>query len=129
VTGSLLLDTNIVIGLLANERSVVDRFSKDTGFYIPAIVVGELYFGAYNSGRVEKNLKRINAFLEKSTVLSIDRLTATYFASIRRLLRQKGKPIPENDVWIAALAQQYDLKVATRDDHFAVVDDLGVEFF
>jgi predicted nucleic acid-binding protein len=81
---------------------------------------------AYYSGRVESNLGRIDTFLEKSTVLSIDRLTASHYASIRscgwcgrdyrsfltashyasirRLLRLKGKPIPENDVWIAALA-------------------------
>lgn len=128
MNGSLLLDTNIVIDLLANEGSVVDRFPRDMGFYIPSIVVGELYFGAYYSGRIESNPERIDAFLEKATVLAADRLTASHYASIRRLLRQKGKPIPENDVWIAALAQQHDLKVATRDSHFTLIDGLKVEF-
>jgi len=46
---------------------------------------------------------------------------------VRDRLRLKGRPIPENDIWIAAVALQHGLPLATRDDHFNEVDGLRVE--
>jgi tRNA(fMet)-specific endonuclease VapC len=43
------------------------------------------------------------------------------------LLRAKGHPIPENDIWIAAHAQQYELTLVTRDAHFSAVEGIGIE--
>jgi len=43
---------------------------------------------------------------------------------VKNALLAKGRPIPENDVWIAALARQHDLVLVTRDEHFAEVDGL-----
>jgi len=39
-------------------------------------------------------------------------------------LFKKGNPVPENDIWIAALAMEHDLSLVTRDEHFKKIDDL-----
>jgi len=55
------------------------------------------------------------------TVLTVDAVTADHYGQIRAVLAKAGTAIPENDVWVAALAQQYRLPIATRDQHFALV--------
>jgi tRNA(fMet)-specific endonuclease VapC len=54
-----LLDTNIVIALFANEDSVVKSLSQAEMVYIPGIVIGELFYDAFKSVRVDDNLQRI----------------------------------------------------------------------
>ena len=49
------------------------------------------------------------------------------YGVIKQALREKGRPIPENDIWIAAIAQQYGLTLVTRDDHFTAIDGLTLE--
>jgi tRNA(fMet)-specific endonuclease VapC len=61
--------------------------------------------------------------------LHIDENTAKFYGSIKAALRKKGKPIPENDIWIAAIAQQYDLILITRDNHFSEIDNLNTELW
>lgn len=56
-----------------------------------------------------------------------DEATARMYGEVKAALRKKGRPIPENDVWIAALARQYDLRLISRDKHFATVENLDVE--
>jgi tRNA(fMet)-specific endonuclease VapC len=60
-------------------------------------------------------------------VLACDAITATYYGNVKDQLRLKGKPIPENDIWIAALALQHDLVLISRDEHFKVIEQLKVE--
>ena len=57
-------------------------------------------------------------------VLKVDQYTAEIYAQIRFELKQKGRPLPDNDIWIAALARQHDLSLVTRDSHFDVVDGI-----
>ncbi|MEI8133067.1 MAG: PIN domain-containing protein [Leptolinea sp.] len=63
IGGNYLLVTNIVIALFAGEQSVLDHLKDANEVYIPSIVIGELYYGAHKSSQVNKNLKRIEAFL------------------------------------------------------------------
>jgi tRNA(fMet)-specific endonuclease VapC len=127
VSGSYLLDTNIVIALFAGEKPVLDYLSNANEIYIPSIVVGELYYGAHKSGQASNNLHRIEDFVASNTILACDAVTAFHYGNIKDQLRQKGKPIPENDIWIAALSVQFDLTLVSRDDHFKQVQDLPVE--
>lgn len=122
----VLLDTNIVSAALEQETEVVSRLTAVT-VIIPNVVVGELYYGAYASTRIENNLQRIEALLEDFSVLTSDEETARQYGLVRAGLKRKGRPIPENDVWIAALALQYNLTLVTRDKHFAEVDGLTIE--
>jgi tRNA(fMet)-specific endonuclease VapC len=69
-----------------------------------------------------------SAVLERAAaVLGCDAVTAQQYGRIKNDLRSKGRPIPENDIWIAAVAVQHGLTVVSRDDHFAEVTDLPRE--
>jgi tRNA(fMet)-specific endonuclease VapC len=122
-----LLDTNIIIALFALDAAVQSQLAASPWIFIPSIALGELYYGAQRSGRAAANLARIDQFAARSTVLECDTSTARQYGEIRNLLRLKGKPIPENDIWIAAIAQQHQLTLVTRDDHFTAVDRLLLE--
>ena len=121
-TGRYLLDTNIVIALFANETGVQQRLAEANEVFIPSIVVGELYYGAYKSARVEENLARLDTFVASNTILPCDTATARQYGTIKNTLRAKGRPIPENDIWIAAVAMQYHFTLVARDGHFQEVD-------
>lgn len=127
MSGSVLLDTNIVIGLFAHDQAVLARLSKIDHIFIPSIVLGELYFGAYKSAHPEGNVHRIEELVAASAVLACDATTAVYYGRIKKALRDRGRPLPENDIWIAALAQQYRLTVISRDQHFKEIENLPVE--
>jgi tRNA(fMet)-specific endonuclease VapC len=127
VNGSVLLDTNIIIGLFANDQAILTRLSETDHLFIPSIVLGELYFGAYKSAHSEQNVRRIEEFVAASAVLVCDAVTAAYYGRIKKALREKGRPLPENDIWIAALAQQHGLIVISRDQHFKEIESLPVE--
>lgn len=127
MNGKYLLDTNIVIALFARESVVYQQLAKADEAFVPSIVIGELYFGAYKSGRINENIARIEEFASSNTILEVDSLTAREYGRIKSSLRAKGKPIPENDIWIAATAIQYGLTLVTRDKHFEEVGQLVVE--
>jgi len=92
---------------------------------LPVPVVGEVRFGACNSNRSEANLTEVDAFVAKCRVLAADAITAKVYVDVRFALKKAGKPIPENDVWIAAIcATRNDL--GTADKHFSCVEGRSV---
>lgn len=115
MTGRYLLDTNIIIALFADEEIVKDNLAQASEVFIPSIVIGELYYGARKSRRVEKNLARVDELVAGSTVLMCDAETARQYGEVKNKLRLKGRPLPENDVWITALTLQHALILVTRD--------------
>jgi len=129
MNGRFLLDTNIIIAFFAGEAATHERLGQAEEIFVPYIVLGELYYGAYRAGRTETNLERIDEFMIASAVLGCDSNTAREYGSIKNKLRQKGRPIPENDIWIAAIAQQHDLILVTRDKHFGEIEDLKQEIW
>ncbi|MCI2430889.1 type II toxin-antitoxin system VapC family toxin [Candidatus Acetothermia bacterium] len=118
MNGRYLLDTNILIALFADEAEVKQQLAQAAEVFLPSIVLGELYYGARKSGRPSQNLARIDDLAASGVVLVCDTETARHYGEVKNLLRLKGRPLPENDIWIAALAQQHQLTLATRDDHF-----------
>ena len=127
MSGKFLLDTNIVIALFAEDPSVLEHMERAEEVFVPCIVLGELYFGVRKSGRVQQNLRRIDEFAFSSAVLACDLDTAREYGEIKGALQAKGRLIPENDIWIAAIARQHDLTLVTRDEHFKEVKHLKVE--
>ena len=109
MNGRFLLDTNIVIALSVNESAVVERLEEGVTVFLSSIVLGELFFGAFRSLRVEENLASVAEFASNNTVLVCDTSTARHYGRIKNRLREAGRPIPENDIWIAATARQYGL--------------------
>lgn len=104
-----------------------EHLSNSSEVFTPAIVLGELHYGAHKSSRAKENISRIDEFASQSAVLFCDVATAQWYGLIKDGLRRKGRPIPENDIWIAALALQYDLILATRDDHCRELTGLQVD--
>ena len=119
-----LLDTNIIILLFNGDASIAKKLDGQSAIFIPSIVVGELYFGAYRSTYKTKNLKRIETFLLRCIILQADKTTGDFYGSVKALLMEKGKPVPENDIWISAIALQHHLPIITRDNHFKAVEGL-----
>jgi len=124
--GRVLLDTNVIIAFFSGERAASQQF-MDAEVFVSSTVLGELYYGARKSAHAAANLARIEEFAASVQVLSCDAATAQIYGKIRDQLRSKGRPIPENDIWIAAIALQHGLPLATRDDHFNEVDGLRIE--
>ena len=123
-SGRCLLDTNIVIALFGHDSGVAARLQQTEEAFVPAIVLGELYFGAHRSRRRDGNLAQVDEFAAANFVVACDTDTARHYGRIKDGLRGRGTPIPENDVWIAALAVQHELTLVTRDAHFGQVDGL-----
>ena len=123
MSGRYLLDTNIVIALFADEANVRNNLAQASEVFIASIVIGELCYGARKSGRVEQNLARVNSLIANSTILGCNAETAQQYGEVKNKLRMKGRPLPENDVWIAALLQN-DLILVIRDAHFQEVETL-----
>lgn len=126
--GKYLLDTVIVVGYF-NREAVLQQHLKEVTVYVNSITVGELYFGAYNSQQIAQNVQNVRDFSATITVLPCDETTADHYGQIKQALRAKGRPIPENDIWIAATAMQHHLILATRDTHFNEVDGLLLEMW
>ena len=93
--------------------------------FIPSIVIGELYYGANKSQRVQENLTKIKNFIINNVILSCDANTSRYYGEVKNNLRLKGSPLPENDIWIAAITIQYNLILVTRDAHFNEVENIN----
>lgn len=123
----MLLDTNIVIEVFDGNKIIADKIDKLPEFYITSIVLGELYIGVNRVTNKAKHLKKLNDFLNLCTVLEVDSATAVHYGEIIVGLYKKGKPIPVNDVWIAASAIQHDLTLITRDKHFNEIAGLAIK--
>lgn len=121
--GEVLLDTNIVSGHLRHPNPHLEQAEV---LFLPLIVLGELYYGAYKSAQQEKILHRIRPLLQIVVLLSPTETTAKHYGQIKSELANAGTPLPHNDVWIAALAREHRLPVATRDRHFDQVQNLTV---
>ncbi len=121
-----LLDTNIIIALFADDGKVVKNISSAEAVFIPVIALGELFYGAELSLKREQNSKKLNEFSTVCQLLNCTLETAKHYGEIKSRLKKKGTPIPENDIWIAALAIQYELTLSTRDKHFRQVKDLKI---
>ena len=126
MAGKFLLDTNVIIALFSGEKRVAERIAK-TEVLVPSTALGELYYGARKSAHAPENLAKLEQFASATQVLGCDAVTAWIYGEIRNHLRLKGRPIPENDIWIAAIAIQHDVTLATRDEHFDHVSDLKRE--
>lgn len=126
MSGKCLLDTNIVIALFADESAVKENLARTDEIFVSSIMIGELYYGAHKSARSKENIARIDEFAQGNIVLACDAGTATFYGEIKNALRLKGHPIPENDIWIAAIALQHDLILVSRDAHFSEIEGLKI---
>ena len=122
----IAIDTNIYIAFKANDESVIGAFRNCDLIGVDITVIAELFSG-FSFGRKEKrNRQELEAFLNSPRVemLLHDLETAEYCALIVRRLKAKGRPIPTNDIWIAANAMKHGLALYSFDGHFGEIESL-----
>ena len=120
----MILDTNALSAYFDGTPEAVEMISGARELSIPVIVAGEFVFGISQSRHREAYERSLQRMLDRCAGLDIGIETARHYAAIRLELKGAGKPIPSNDVWIAALSRQHALPVMSRDTHFDFVGGL-----
>ena len=124
----LVLDTNVLIAFLQNPENFAERFSGYDVILLPPVVLGEFRAGLFDTKVGRENRKAIDAFLQNPAVKACpmtDNASLCY-AKVFQALRKAGKPIPTNDIWIAAATQENGAALATDDGHFRAVPLLQI---
>jgi predicted nucleic acid-binding protein len=127
---NILLDTNAYTAFAAGDTSVSDAiFNSDTVF-MSVVALGELYAGFYGGTKPDWNINILDEFLAEPAfniqLLDINHSTSKMYGKIHSLLKQNGKKIPLNDIWIAAHALESDSTLITFDHHFTFVSNLKI---
>jgi tRNA(fMet)-specific endonuclease VapC len=122
----ILLDTNAYVRFLRGDEKVMAYLAQADIVYMSVFVLGELYAGFRAGGKERENRQILERFLLKSTVTILEATieTTDVFGLNMASLRKSGKPIPINDVWIAAHSLETGAILVTYDDHFAVIPGL-----
>jgi tRNA(fMet)-specific endonuclease VapC len=97
MNGRVLLDTNIVIALFRGDPAIDSEIANAMEVFVPSIVLGELYFGAANSQHADENIEKLHDLSSENVVLSVDKRTVLEYGVIKNRLKEKGRPIPDND--------------------------------
>jgi tRNA(fMet)-specific endonuclease VapC len=121
---ALILDTNAVSALLGGDQAIAEVLAFEHQHHLPTVVIGEYRYGLMRSRQQAHLGSVLDLLIDQSVVLPVGLDTTFHYARIRDDLRQKGRPIPENDLWIAALATQYALRIVSRDLHFDEIGDV-----
>jgi predicted nucleic acid-binding protein len=126
---NILLDTSAYSALHRGDHNVLDILRRSETVAISATVLGELYSGFRAGTRWRENMAQLARFQNQPSArtLNITKETAIRYAEIDVYLRKKGRPIPRNDVWIAASALEHGLEVVTFDEHFSEIPLLLIQ--
>lgn len=114
----MILDTSALSAAADNDPAVVAHLNSADQLAIPVIVLGEYRHGIAQSRHRTNYESWLSGLLHDCIVLDITEPTTHYYAEIVLELKRKGKPIPTNDIWIAALCRQHSLPLLSRDRHF-----------
>ncbi len=117
----MILDTNAVSDYARGEQGLLKHLMTSRIHSLPTIVLGEFRYGllrSHSKPALQQWLARLETEME---VLEVTAGTAHFYASVRQELKDLGRPIPENDVWIAAVAREHNLAILSRDSHFDFV--------
>jgi len=120
----LILDTNALSAAADREPAALELVARAQRVAVPVIVLGEFRLGIAQSRHQATYENWLRKWLTAVRVLEVDEETTLHYAAIGLGLKRTGKPIPANDLWIAALCRQHSLPVLSRDRHFDLVDGL-----
>ncbi|MDI9335369.1 MAG: type II toxin-antitoxin system VapC family toxin [Cytophagales bacterium] len=125
---TLCIDTNIYSALRRGDKSVVKKISQYERVVVPVVVLGELRAGFLGGSKIAENQQNLTEFLasEFVYVAKASEATTSIYAELVAELKRKGKPIPTNDIWIAAIALEQRARLLTLDAHFANIDGLNL---
>ena len=114
----MILDTSVLSAVADGDPGIAPFLQQASQIALPVIALGEYRYGIRQSRHRARYERWLNEVLASCRVLSVDESTAAVYADIRGELKRAGRPIPGNDLWIAALARQHSLPVLSRDQHF-----------
>ena len=116
----VLMDTNRYKDFCSGEEEIVQTLRRADEIFMPFVTMAELRAGFACGTKASANASVLTRFLNRPLVRALyaDEETTHHYANLFRQLRQQGTPIPTNDLWLAALAVQHDLLLASRDGHF-----------
>lgn len=114
----MILDTNAISAMAEDDPDILPVLRANPQICVPVIALGEYRHGILGSRRKVELEKWLSALLTVTPVLAVVEATSLHYAVIVRELRSVGRPIPINDIWIAALARQHGLPILSRDGHF-----------
>lgn len=122
----LLLDTNAFSALMRGRPEVANRVRQSESLLVSSIVAAELYFSFRNGNHSEKNQTMFESFIANPFVtwVPVTLTTADRFARIAVALRKKGRPIPTNDIWIAAQTLETGAELLSYNQHFENIEGL-----
>jgi tRNA(fMet)-specific endonuclease VapC len=118
---ALILDTNALSAAADREPAALELVTRAERVVVPVIVLGEYRLGISQSRHYKTYTNWLRHWITAVTVLNIEEETTQHYAAIGLELKKKGRPIPTNDLWIAALCRQHALPILSRDQHFDVV--------
>jgi tRNA(fMet)-specific endonuclease VapC len=123
---TVCLDTNAYSLFRQGNSAIVKKIVSYDRVLMPVVVLGELQSGFYGGSKLAENQSALQAFLasESVAVVAISQRTTLLYGQITQQLRAIGKPIPTNDIWIAAIAQEQRAPLLTKDAHFSIIDGL-----
>ena len=123
----ICLDTSAYSHFRRGEPRVVEYLDRADWIGVPSIVVGELRAGFQLGSRADDNAGELDEFLSHPFVeaLLVDTSVAQIYGEIFADLRSRGRPLPTNDIWIAATAARAGATVLTFDRHFESVARIG----
>ena len=123
---SIVLDTNAYVAFKRGDDDIVAVIQRCPDLLICTTVLGELLAGFAAGTREARNREELSAFMQSPRVRTVvcGETTADNYALVFAALRRKGKPIPSNDLWIAASALEHGAGLLTLDVHFAEIDGL-----
>ena len=117
----MILDTNALSAAADYDSSALEIVARADRLAVPMIVVGEYRLGIARSRHRASYENWLREWISSVSVLDIDDGTTHSYAAIGLELKKKGRPIPTNDLWIAALCRQHSLPLLSRDHHFDLV--------
>jgi predicted nucleic acid-binding protein len=123
------LDTNRLTDLFRGDGALSARLELCDEVWLPLMVLAEIKAGFYGGAEPARNEALLQRFLSQRTVgiLLPGRETAEHYARLFVQLKRAGTPVPDNDLWIAALALEHDLALISRDKHFRRIPQLVLE--
>jgi len=122
----IALDTNRITDLFRGDTELAERLGTCEEIWIPLVVLGEIKAGFRGGAEQRRNEMLLSRLLAKTTVgvLLLSDATAEHYARVFVQLKRAGTPIPDNDLWIAALVLEHNLLLITRDRHFEWIPQL-----
>ena len=117
----MILDTNALSAAADDDPAVIAILSHADQLAIPVIVLGEYRYAIAQSRHRLRYSNWLDALVLDCLVLNVSEETTHHYAAINLELKQIGKPIPTNDLWIAALCRLYSLPILSNDRHFDFV--------